>query len=106
MNFVGYAPILGHKTMPLYTLHLYAANQSDEESESDETLEEMRRKMAQNRRRTKLDLTAGLTDLSTGNVDNLVLQFIEKLKVSNAETRLKTGEEQVGDTDDDKDAGK
>ena len=106
MNFVGYAPILGHKTMPLYTLHLYAANQSDEEPESDETLEEMRRKMAQNRRRTKLDLTAGLTDLSTGNVDNLVLQFIEKLKVSNAETRLKTGEEQVGDTDDDKDAGK
>ena len=92
--------------MPLYTLYLYVANQSDEESEPDETLEEMRRKMAQNRRRTKLDLTAGLTDLSTGNVDNLVLQFIEKLKVSNAETRLKTGEEQVGDTDDDKDAGK
>ena len=106
MNFVGYAPILGHKTMPLYTLHLYAANQSDEESESDETLEETRRKMAQNRRRTKLDLTAGLTDLSTGNVDNLVLQFIEKLKVSNAETRLKSGEEQVGDTDGDKDARK
>ena len=92
--------------MPLYTLYLYVANQSDEESEPDEKLEEMRRKMAQNRRRTKLDLTAGLTDLSTGNVDNLVLQFNERLKVSNAETRLKRGEEQVGETDDDKEAAK
>ena len=37
--------------MPLYTLYLYVANQSDEESEPDEKLEEMRRKMAQNRRK-------------------------------------------------------
>ena len=64
----------------------------------------MRRKLAQNRRRTKLDLSAGLTDLSTGKVDNLVVQFIEKLKLSNAETRRKNSSEgQISGTNEDKD---
>merc|ERR1711981_1112128 len=66
------------------------ANNSDdiEDDENDERLEEMRRKLAQNRRRTKLDLSAGLTDLKgDGKVDNLVVQFLEKLKMSHAETK-------------------
>ena len=64
----------------------------------------MRRKLAQNRRRTKLDLSAGLTDLSTGKVDNMVLQFIAKLKLSNAETkRQNSSDERVSGTDEDKD---
>ena len=59
-----------------------------EDDENDERLEEMRRKLAQNRRRTKLDLSAGLTDLKgDGKVDNLVVQFLEKLKMSHAETK-------------------
>ena len=63
----------------------------------------MRRKLAQNRRRTKLDLSAGLTDLSTGKVDNLVVQFIEKLKLSNAESKRKnSSEEQVTGTNNDR----
>ena len=68
----------------------------------------MRRKLAQNGRRTKLDLSAGLTDLSTGKVDNLVVQFIEKLKLSNAETKRKnsSSEEHVGGTDEEKEGEK
>ena len=80
------------------------AQEGDDGEESDEKLEEMRRKLAQNRRRTKLDLSAGLTDLSTGKVDNLVVQFIEKLKLSNAETRRKNSSEgQISGTNEDKD---
>ena len=85
--------------MPNYiTPHLLKAAEVEEGKEGDEEkLEEMRRKLAQNKRRTKLDLSAGLTDLSTGNVDNLVVQFIEKLKTSNAETKRKNSrEEQIG----------
>ena len=79
------------------------AQEVEDGDESDEKLEEMRRKLAQNRRRTKLDLSAGLTDLSTGKVDNLVVQFIEKLKLSNAESKRKnSSEEQVSGTKDDR----
>jgi hypothetical protein len=87
-----------------YIHHILKLYIADEDDEADEKLEEMRRKLAQNRRRTKLDLSAGLTDLSTGKVDNLVVQFIEKLKLSNAETKRKnsSSEEHVGGTEDDK----
>ena len=79
------------------------AQEVEDGDESDEKLEEMRRKLAQNRRRTKLDLSAGLTDLSTGKVDNLVVQFIEKLKLSNAESKRKnSSEEQISGINDDK----
>ena len=85
-----------------YTIFCKALEGEDGD-ESDEQLEEMRRKLAQNRRRTKLDLSAGLTDLSTGKVDNLVVQFIEKLKLSNAETRRKnSSEEHISGVNEDK----
>lgn len=77
-----------------------AASELEEDEDSDEKQEEMRRKIAaMGRRRTKLDLSAGLTDIRTGNVDTLVMQFIMRLKVSNAETRR---HEAVDECDEDK----
>ena len=73
----------------------------DDDEKTDHNLEEAHKRLSQQQqRRGKVDITAGITDLSTGKINRLVLEFISKLKLSHADTKRKNIEEQFGDIDD------